>query len=153
MENAEGRIQEGTRVELGRILNKDIFIYLLDLEVKRARRYQNFLCLLLLNLEQFSKDNDGKSFQTCHQTLSNLLMEEMRETDLLGSLNGNKLVVLLPYADKSAGSNAKSRFEHILKYYDFKNKGYEVTIDQISFPMNGTDTIDLIKKALGAEPS
>ncbi|MGD0917421.1 MAG: diguanylate cyclase [Thermodesulfobacteriota bacterium] len=153
MNNGESGLHEETRVELGRILNKDLFLYLLDLEVKRARRYQNFLCLLLLNLKQFSKDDDGRSFQTCHQKLSHLLTEEMRETDILGSLNGNQLVVLLPYADKAAGINAKSRFEGTLKYYDFKGKGFEVRIDQVCFPINGADTIDLLKKALGVEPS
>jgi hypothetical protein len=77
----------------------------------------------------------------------------MRETDILGSLEKDKLVALLPYADASAGGDAKSRFEGTLKYYDFKSKGYEVTIDQICFPMNGTDTIDIVRKALGAESS
>jgi diguanylate cyclase (GGDEF)-like protein len=150
MKSAEDRLQEGTGLELGRILNKEIFLYLLDLEVKRARRYQNFLCLLLLNLQQFSNNDDDRNLQTCHQTLSNLLMDEMRETDILGSLGGSKLVVLLPYADKSEGSIAKARFEGTLKYYDFKGKGYEVKIDQVCFPINGTDTVDIIKKALGS---
>jgi GGDEF domain-containing protein len=152
MKSAEDGLQEAANVELGRILNKDLFLYILDLEVKRARRYQNFLCLLLLNLREFPKNDDRKYFQTCHQTLSNLLMEEMRETDILGSLDGHKLVVLLPYADKSAGNTAKARFEGTLKYYDFKGKGCEVNIDQVCFPINGTDTVDLIKKALGVEP-
>ena len=153
MNNGEGRLQEGARVELGRILNKDFFLYLLDLEVKRARRYQNFLCLLLLNIKKFSKNDEEGAFHTCHEALSKLLMEEMRETDILGSLDGNKLAVILPYADKSAGSNAKSRFEGTLKYYDFKSKGCEVNINQICFPINGADTFDLIKKALEIQPS
>ena len=153
MKDFEDRNQEGTKAEFGRILNRDFFLYLLDLEVKRARRYQNFICLLLLNLRQLPKANNGRYFHICQQTLGKLLSREMRETDILGSLGKDKLVALLPYADASAGGHAKSRFEGTLKYYDFKKKGYEVTIDQICFPMNGTDTIDIIKKALGAESS
>lgn len=149
MKNSEGGNQEEIKAQFGRILNKDLFLYLLDLEVKRARRYQNFLNLLLLNLRQLPRNDDGRYFQTCQQTLGNLLSREMRETDILGSLGKDKLVALLPYADASAGGHAKSRLEGTLKYYDFKDKGYEVTIDQISFPINGADTIDLIKKALG----
>jgi hypothetical protein len=117
--------------------------------VKRARRYQNFLNLLLLNLRQLPRNDDGKYFQTCQQTLGNILSREMRETDILGSLGKDKLVALLPYADTSAGGHAKLRLEGTLMYYDFRDKGYEVTIDQISFPINGADTIGLIKKALG----
>ena len=143
----EDRFFEGMKVS-GRFLNKDLFLYLLDLEVKRARRYQNFLSLLLLNLNQLSK-NDGKYFHVCHQALGRLLTTEMRETDILGSLGGNSLAILLPYADPYAGSMAKSRFENILKYYDFKDKGFEVMIGEVCFPVNGADTVDLIREAMG----
>ena len=153
MNNLEERNQEGAKAEFGRILNKDLFLYLLDLEVKRARRYQNFLCLLLLKLRQLPRNNNGRYFQSCQETLGNLLSSEMRETDIIGSLGKDKLVAFLPYADASAGGYAKSRFESTLKYYDFQSKGYEVTIDQICFPVNGADTIEIIKKALGAESS
>ena len=47
----------------------------------------------------------------------------------------------------------KSRFEDALKYYDFKSKGFEIMIDQICFPIHGTDTMDLIRKSLGEEPA
>jgi GGDEF domain-containing protein len=153
MRNLEDRDLEVIKAEFGRILNKDLFLYLLDLELKRARRYQNFICLLLLNLRQLPKSNNGRYLHTCQQTLGNLLGREMRETDILGSLGKDKLIALLPYADASAGGYTKSRFEGTLKYYDFRSKGYEVTIDQICFPTNGTDTIEIIKKALGAESS
>jgi GGDEF domain-containing protein len=151
MKNSEVGNPEEIKTQFGRILNKDLFLYLLDLEVKRARRYQNFLNLLLLNLRQLPRNDDGRYFQTCQQTLGNILSREMRETDILGSLGKDKLVALLPYADTSAGGHAKSRLEGTLMYYDFNDKGYEVTIDQISFPVNGADTIGLIKKALGTE--
>jgi GGDEF domain-containing protein len=149
MKNSKIENPEEIKAQFGRILNKDLFLYLLDLEVKRARRYQNFLNLLLLNLRQLPRNDDGKYFQTCQQTLSDILSREMRETDILGSLGKDKLVALLPYADTSAGGHVKLRLEGTLMYYNFKEKGYEVIIDQISFPINGADTIELIKKALG----
>jgi len=149
MNNPGDRPQEGTKAELGRILNKDLFLYLLDFEVKKARRYQNFLCLLLLDLKQSSGNEDGNGLQACQMRLGNLLKEEIRETDLLGSFGDNKLVVLLPYADTSVGGIVKARFEGTLKYYDFKGKGYQVNIDQVCFPVNGTNAIDLVRTALG----
>ncbi len=75
-------------------------------------------------------------------------MEETRESDIIGSLEQDRLVVLLPYADMKAGAHVKSRFEDVLKYYDFKSKGIEVLIDQVCFPINGSDTVDLIERAL-----
>jgi len=153
VEKLKDQFQGGMRAGFGRIMNRDLFLYLLDLEVKRARRYQNFLCLMLLKIKIFSRDDNGGDLQTCNQTLGHLLMEEIRESDIIGSLDLNKLVVLLPYADMKMGGYVKSRFEDILKYYDFKKNGFEIMVDQICFPIHGTDTVDLIRKALGTEPN
>lgn len=151
MENSKGETRKGVEEVFGKVLNRDLFLFLLDLEVKRARRYQNFLCLMLLKIKQRSKNEDGLDFHTCYETLSDLLSVEIRESDILGSLDGNGLVILLPYADVKAGNHAKSRFEETLEYYNFKSRGFDVMIDQICFPINGTSTIDLIRKALGTE--
>ena len=131
-----------------RILNRDLFLFLLELEVKRARRYQNFLCLMLFKIKPFAKEGDGGDLKACYQTLSDLLMEEVRESDIIGSLELNKLVVLLPYADGKAGTHVKSRFETALKYFDFKSKGLEIMIDQVCFPIHGTGVTDLMGRAL-----
>jgi GGDEF domain-containing protein len=151
MEKVGGKLPRGSGEAFGRILNRDLFLFLLDLEVKRARRYQNFLCLMLFKIKQFSKEDNGGGLKACYQTLSDLLMEEIRESDIIGSLELDRLVVLLPYADVKAGTYVQSRFEDALKYYDFKNKGFEIMIDQVCFPVHGTDTMDLIRRALGAE--
>jgi GGDEF domain-containing protein len=153
MENVGGKLPKEPEPTFGRILNRDLFLFLLDLEVKRARRYQNFLCLMLLKIKQFSKEGDGRGLQACNRSLNNLLMEEMRESDIIGSLELDKLGILLPYADVKAGTHVRSRFEDALKYYDFKSKGFEIMIDQVCFPIHGTDTMDLIRMALGTEPT
>jgi len=121
--------------------------------VKRARRYQNFLCILLLKLTRLLDHEEGNGIETCFHMAKNLLMEEIRESDIPGSLGENRLVVLLPYADVTAGGHAKSRLESSLKYLDFEKRGCEVVIDQICFPANGTNPADLIRKALGPEAS
>lgn len=147
MRNPEDRLKEGTGAKWDRILNKGLFLYLLDLEVKRAQRYQNFLSILILKLNALSKDDSG-DLESSYQMLAHLLSEEIRETDILGYLSKNMVGVLLPYADVLAGSRAKSRFEDNLKYCDFKSKGCEVRINQVSFPAHGTNTESLMKKAL-----
>lgn len=147
--NSQGvRVGERFETSLRQIFNRDLFLFLLDYEVKRARRYQNFISILLMRLVPFSHENNGKHFETCQQMLSTVLMEEMRETDILGSLGENRWAALLPYADVSAGEQARTRFENTLRYYDFKSRGFQVKVQQFCFPRNGTNTPDLIKKAL-----
>ncbi len=133
-------------MEMGRILNRELFLYLLDLEVKRARRYQNFFCLLSLKITRPQGVPNGKSLQHCFQTVSHWIEEELRESDILGCLGNHELAALLPYADLSAGCNARSRFEGSLPYFNFKNEGFRLTINQACFPKDGTDTADLLRR-------
>ncbi len=154
MDTSDGRAREGSTMGLGRILGKDFFLYFLDHEVKRALRYQNFISILLLRLKPCANSQTyGKCDETCSRTLANVLVEELRETDILGWLGDNKFAALLPYADAIAGDQAKTRFESTLKYYDFRSWGYEVSVQQFCFPRNGTNTVELIRKAFEAELS
>jgi len=143
--------EKGAEMGLGRILNRETFFYLLDMEVKRSRRYQNFFGVLVLKFVQpFGKDNSSGLLNR-YNHLSRLMQEEFRESDILGSVGENRLVALLPFADVSAVGQARSHFEASLEFCDFKKEGYEVRIDQICFPMDGTDTRDLIRKVIGPE--
>jgi PleD family two-component response regulator len=151
MGNWGGKFPGGPEEAFGRILNRDLFHFVLDIEVKRSRRYQNFLCLMLFKIKQFSQEGDRGDMQACYRKLGDLLMEETRESDIIGFLELDRLVVLLPYADMKAGAHVKSRFEDTLKYYDFKSKGIEIMIDQVCFPVNGSDTTDLITRASRTE--
>ena len=136
-----------------RILSRDLFLYVLDLEVERARRYQNFFCVLKLKLSQLSGQEKGKGLQECYHSLCSWLQGELRESDILGSLGDDQLAVLLPYADLLGSGHVRSRLEGGLKYFNFKNAGYEVMIDQVCFPKDGTVTEDLIRKVTGIEAS
>ena len=153
MEYLKDGFLKGIRTSFGRVLNRDLFLFFLDLEVKRARRYQNFLCLIFLKIKPFSKGEDGGGLDICHQILKDVLTEEIRESDIIGFFEMNRLAVILPYADVKAGDYVKSRMEDILQYYDFKSKGFEIVIDQVCFPVHGADTMDLIRRALTSEPS
>ena len=135
---------EGT---FGRILTRAMFLSILEIEVKRARRYQNFLCLIIFRIKPFSGEQNRGGLEGCRRALGDLLSAEMRESDIIGSLELDKVVVLLPYADVKAGAHVKSRFEEALKYYDFNDKGFEIMVDQSCFPIDATDTSDLIRKA------
>lgn len=138
--------------ELGRILNRELFLYLLDLEVKRARRYQEFFSVLVMNLCCLTKQDNGHNQQICIEILSNLAREEFRDSDILGNLSDDRVAAILPYADGSAANIARARLEGSLKYCDFEKAGYEVKIDQICFPADGTDLNELVRKVINFHP-
>jgi len=152
MTNGAGRFQGEAGAGFSRMLNRNLILYLLDLEVKRGRRYQNFLSILILDLIALPDGNGGDGLEASYQMLTTLLTDEVRETDIFGAVGKNRVIVLLPYADLLAGDQAKSRFESVLRYYDFRSKGFEVKIHQVSYPRDGTDTVDLMQKVLATSP-
>ncbi len=131
-----------------KVLDQNLFFFLLDHEVKKARRYQNFICLLHLKLQKVSAGESPSQLKTCYETLGDLLSVEMRDSDLLASLGEDGWLVLLPYADLQAGERAKNRVEETLRYFDFKKRGIEIAIDQWVFPAHWTDTQDLFLQLL-----
>ncbi len=131
-----------------KILSRELFLDLLAMEVNRGIRYQNYFSLLKVRLSPLPGYEEGKGLKSCSQNLSDLLMEELRDSDVLGVLAENQLAVLMPYADTSAGSLFKSRLLGCLKYYDFTQRGYAVLIDLICFPIDGTSTASLVERLL-----
>jgi GGDEF domain-containing protein len=134
-----------------RILNRDVFFRLLDLEVKRARRYQNFFSLLIMRLKGLTDRMESGALQDSYQKLCGLLSSELRANDILGALDRDKVVALLPYADMMAADSVKSRFEGNFKYFSFYDEGFEVEMKRFCFPMDGADTGDLIQRLIGAQ--
>jgi GGDEF domain-containing protein len=151
MRTAEIRSIMETGMEFGRIMDGQLFLHFLDFEVKRACRYQNFLCILVIKVEHCSKNNEEIDDEMCREIVGNLLKAEMRESDILASFGSNQLVILLPYADKASGNVAKSRLENSLNHYEFKETGYEVKVRKVCFPTDGTSTKDLIERMLAQE--
>jgi len=78
--------------------------------------------------------------------LIHFLGGELRKSDIIGFLAEYQLAVILPYIGENSARHAQSRLEAGLKYYDFKKLGYAVKIDQICFPVDGSNTIALIDK-------
>ncbi len=78
MKIGEARVRGGKGTGLKRILSKDLFLYLLDLEVKRGRRYQNFLSILILDLVALPKGDGGTDLETTYQIAFDVLPKRWR---------------------------------------------------------------------------
>ena len=137
--------------EIGRIHSPEWFLYLLDKEVKRARRYRYFFCILKLTLSQLPNKEDDKGLQTCFERMIHFIGEILRESDILGLLGDHQLAVILPHTDSNAASHVQSLFEHSLEFSDFKKEGCQAKIVRISFPTDASNTASLIENLLKKE--
>jgi hypothetical protein len=85
----------------GEVLDRQSFLFLLDLKIKKAQRYPNYMSLLSLtfgHLDPLLGQNPSISFKT----LAHLLKGELRDTDIMGQGGGNQLLIMLPYTDIAA---------------------------------------------------
>ncbi len=130
----------------GHVFNRQSFLFLLDLEIKKAQRYQNFLSLLSLTFDHLSSsltENPTVSLTT----MGNLLKDELRDTDVIGQGGTNRLFVMLPYADVGGAKKVRKRVEQILRDFGFGPKGFAVEIDEVCFPTHATSIEDLLRVA------
>lgn len=130
----------------GNVLNGQSFLFLLDLEIKRAQRYQNFLSLLSLTFGHLDP-SVGEDASISLQTLANLVKGGLRETDIVGQTAGNRLLVMLPYADVAGAHTVRERLEKILYEYGFGREGFAVVINEVCFPTHATSFNDLLQMA------
>jgi GGDEF domain-containing protein len=143
-------IMKESCADQSRIFNREVFFQLLDLEVERARRYQNFFCLLILTVKRLTGQMERGALRDFYQKLCGLLSDGLRESDILGALDKDKVVALLPYADLMAGDSVKTRFEENLRYFNYHEERFEVEVKRLCFPADGTGTGDLIQRLTGA---
>jgi GGDEF domain-containing protein len=129
----------------GHVFNRDSFLFLLDREIKRARRYQNYLSLLSLTLRDLDpspRENPSVSLKN----LAYLLKDELRDTDFVGEGGANRLLVMLPYADMAGVDKVKEKLEKIFQDYGFEAEGNAIEIGEVCFPTHGTNVEELLKR-------
>lgn len=130
----------------GNVFDRQIFLFMLDLEIKRAQRYQNYLSLLSFTFGHLDP-LPGESPSISLRTLANLLKHELRDTDIVAQAAGNQLLVMLPYADVVGGHGVRERLEKILYDYGFGRKGFTIEINEVCFPAHATNVDDLLRMA------
>ncbi len=88
------------------------FKKLIRQEIKKARRHQQPVSLILLKLP--SKDRMGNRFGSFYIELIDLLRKSLREEDLIGRENGN-LGIILDKTDEAGSQNLGRRLSKLIQ--------------------------------------
>lgn len=131
--------------ETGALLS-DFFDFLVEWEIKRSLRYQDFATLLILE-----PDRRPRLPETLG-TLVTLIKKNIRETDLTGRIGNIRFGVLLLKSDLDGAYSTASRImDHVSKYIFSQEKKQHLTVSigGACFPTNLTskERSDLFKKA------
>lgn len=134
--------------------NHRTFHEMLDVEIKRARRYNRTLSLLLIDIDDFKKFNDAYGHQsgdTALKKLAEILTKNLRAMDSAARYGGEEFTVILPetFLDDAVIIAERIRDETGQQFCRFLDKEMCITISiGVSvFPDNSTDKDDLIKAA------
>ena|SRR5687768_6108766 len=134
-----------------RVLTPEAFDFVLNNELKRAVRSQNFVTLLHVEplVGGAAGDANVERDQALRQ-VARLVSREVRETDLLSRTGQGRLSVVLLDSDLESSRSVVERLLASLEHYQFENP-LTFSVGAACCPTNGTD-VETLRRAAEALP-
>ena len=127
-------------------LNRLLYRYLIDLEVKRAVRYSRFLSICHIGLDGTRKDDFA-----ILNTTAEIVHELIRETDVYSYIDDGILSVLLHNTDSQQANLVGNRIRHRIAEQTFILDGASLqktaSVGGACFPTHVDDPTTLLLKA------
>ena len=127
-----------------RVLSGDFFKFLLDSEGKKALRYTYFFSIFSIELDQAAQTK-------ILPTLADLIRQSIRNTDLIGRVNGQRFCVILHHIEAQNMYSVGERIRDRIGCYNFMLKKREsqwtVSIGGACFPTHTPDMQGLLLTA------
>jgi diguanylate cyclase (GGDEF)-like protein/PAS domain S-box-containing protein len=140
--------------QLTRLPNRDLFYDRVHSAMTRARRNNELLSLLFLDLDKFKEVNDCFGHNTGDlllEAVARRLESSVRECDTVSRFGGDEFVVLLENIDHSDQSNlvAEKIIEQLSMPFDLQGTIISITasIGLAHFPLHGDNEKDLLHHA------
>ncbi|BDQ38026.1 GGDEF domain-containing protein [Pseudodesulfovibrio nedwellii] len=117
---------------LTRVFNRHSFEERLVYEIKRRRRYNHDLSLLMVDLDHFKQVNDTYGHMAGDmvlQKIGEILTTTFRTTDLAARYGGEEFVVLLPHTTEEAAWKLAERVRSVIAdcNFHFDNQDFTIT--------------------------
>jgi len=130
-----------------KILTPGAFAFVLDSELKRAVRSQNFLTLVTL---EASREWEGMTVTADEGTLqevADIVGREVRDTDVLGHTDRGTLTIVLLDSDFDSSARVIDRVVSRIENYEFPN-ALRIAVGAACYPTHAVDAESLKRQAL-----
>src|SRR5438067_5421307 len=133
--------------EGNKVLTPAAFEFVLDSELKRAVRSQNFLTLVVV---EASREWEGMAVTADDGTLqevAQIISKEVRDTDLIGHTEKGTLSLVLIDADFARSSRVINRLVSRIEHYEFPT-ALRLAVGAACYPTHAVDAESLKRQAL-----
>ncbi len=103
----------------------------LDEELRRQKRYNNRLSMLMMDIDHFKKFNDTYGHEMGDDVLrvvARTLQAEAREVDVVARYGGEEFCILLPETDPEGALKAGDRFRSAIEAQEIPHEDGHVTV-------------------------
>jgi diguanylate cyclase (GGDEF)-like protein len=142
--------------ELTHIYNRRHFQTMLQMELKRARRFNRNVSLLMVDVDHFKKYNDTHGHMEGDRVLeeiAKILSENVREVDTVARYGGEEFSIILTHTTSDEATQVAKKLCRLVEGHPFKyeknTKHAQVTISVgvANFPENAENLEELINHA------
>ena len=133
--------------EGSRLLTPNAFEFVLEGEMKRAVRSQNFLTLVVF---EAAREWDGMTVTADTGTVeevADIVEQEIRDTDVIGYTQNGELSLVLLDADYSNSTKVIDRLIHQIDHYEFTTP-LRISVGAACYPTHAVDAGALKRQAV-----
>lgn len=112
------------------LFNRNRFDEIYTKEIKRARRYENDLSIIIFDVDDFKMVNDTYGHQVGDEVLkemSQILLNSVREQDITVRWGGEEFLVLLPQTNLEGAILAADKIRIAINEHSFTDKSLTIT--------------------------
>jgi len=112
------------------LFNRNKFDEVYSKEVKRSKRYNNELSMIIFDIDDFKMVNDNYGHQIGDDLLkeiAKIILKNVREQDINVRWGGEEFLILLPQTNLAGAVTVASKIRIAIKDYLFTTKNLEIT--------------------------
>jgi GGDEF domain-containing protein len=133
--------------EGSRLLTPNAFEFVLDGELKRAVRSQNFLTLVVLEAKREWEGLMVTADDGIVEEVAQIVSREVRDTDLIGHTEKGTLSLVLLDADYDSSARVIDRLVQRIDDYDFPTP-LRISVGAACYPTHAVDSSSLKRQAI-----